>query len=254
MSNFIVNNSKSLTDFNNRLDTYWIDFCSSSITTDEIFYYYQIEDNLKLIDSQKNNPKALALAMQHSNQEFLELLLLSEKIKHKSYDLLDISHTISKSYVLSDDAFKLLIDCFENHNDIFKPYKPKHKKIFIESCVFHFIKSNFLDEKSTSEENHKYFLSFMKKHKVNPYENKFWMLDSLISLRRINTLDIIIDQAKKLEDKEKILSLNSSDIPEETQSYFELKRQEIDKIKQHNKLKSSLLKNEPIVVAKKNKI
>jgi len=253
MSNFIVNNSKSLTDFNNRLDTYWIDYCSSSLTTDEIFCYYQIEENLILIDSPKNNPKALALAMQHSNQEFLELLF-SEKIKNKSYDLLDIAHTITKSYVLSDDAFKLLIDCFENHTNFFKPYKPKHKKIFIESCICHFIKSNFLDEKSTSEENHKYFLSFMKKHKINPYENPFWMLDSLASHRRIETLDIIIDKAKTIEDKEKILSVNSSDMPEETKSYFELKTKEIGKLKQHNKLKISLLQNEPMLVTKKNKI
>lgn len=243
MENFKILNSTQLTNFENRLDSYWIDFNSSHFTTEEISQYYKLDDNIPLIDTIRNNYKALALAIHHSDDEFIEFMLKSPKIKNKEYSLNDISQTIIQNkHFLSNKAIKLIIDCFENQKEIFKDYRLKTKKMFIERAIEYFVDSNFLDKKFGFKENSDYFFFFMKKYKINPYDDKHKIIASLLERESLEALDLLIEKAKKKEDKEKILFFDLTDlsVSKETIKYLDLKQKEYNILQNYNKLKEEI--------------
>lgn len=224
--------------------------------SEHIEKYYKIDRNIPFIDNQNNNNKAAVLAMGCSNYEFFEFLLTSEKIKEKKYSLNNLSLTLSKNQYIDANFAFLLIDCVENKKEIFEDYRLKTKKVFLQSCIDFFISSEDLldSDNNFTYHNQSYFFDFLKKFKINPYEDKYHVIDSLIYNKRLKTLDYLIDSAKKNEDKEKILYHPYSDVSEEVEDFLKVKIKTHETYKSYKELKEKLEPNNSKSISRKIKI
>jgi len=249
MNKFAIKNKEELKRFETLLDAYWMDYSSSEEQTKEIYQYYLQKENLPLIDNRRNNPRALALCLSHSYEDFLDKLLFSEEIKTKSYSLTDISHTLSKNQQTEIDSVFKIIKSIETTPEIFDDFRLKTKKIFMDCILSYFIgNENFL------ENNSDYFFNFIKKNKINIYDNQYEIIDKLIFKDRIETLNLIIEKTKKDSDKEKIVNFNTEDmeISYEIDSWFKEQRQNLAIMKNYKELNTNL--NSQNIKTKKMKI
>lgn len=242
MSKNIISNKEESTRFKTLLESYWMDLSSSPLFSEEINKYYKVDTNLQFIDNTSNNNKAATLAMSCSDYELFEFLLTSDKIKNKKYSLNYISLTLEKNKYINEDFVFLLMDCVENKKEIFEEYKPKIKKVFIRSCLEFFISKGDLMDKEDNflYKNNDLFFNILKKLKVNPYEEKYPVVELLINNSRIKTLDYLIDVAKKEKDKEKVLYFEHPDAPIDVSDFFSIKRKTHERYKEYQKLKNSL--------------
>ena len=242
MSEHLITNEEEARKFKNQLDAYWMDLATSGRYSEHIQKFYRIDRNLPFIDNYINNDRAAILALCCSDYDFFEFLLTSDKIKNKKYSLKNLVLTLAKHEDINKECIFLVIDCFENKKEIFEDIKAKTKKIFIESCISYFTRNeNFYDSNQNFLNKHEdFFFDFLKKYRVNPYENKYNLIGSLIAHNRIHTLDTLIDKAKNDEDKEKILYHQYSLSPKEVHEFLEMKIKSHEAYKEYKNLKSSL--------------
>lgn len=249
MNQFQIKNKEELKRFETLLDAYWMDYSSSEEQTKEIYQYYMQKDNLPIIDNKRNNPRALALCLSHSYEDFLDKLLFSEEIKNKAYSLTDISHTLSKNHQTDIDSILKIVQAIETTPEIFDDFRLKTKKIYLD-CIL----SYFVGNETFLETHSDYFFNFIKKNKINIYENQYELIDKLIFKDRIDTLNIIIENSKKDSDKEKIINFNLDDheISYEIDSWFKEQRHKLEVMNNYKDLNRDL--NSQNIKTKKMKI
>jgi hypothetical protein len=255
MNNLITNQEESKS-FSNLLNAYWMDMASSHTYSNDIYNYYKIDENLPFIDTEVNNSRAAILAMGCNDYDFCEFLLTSDKLKNKKHSLVHLAGTLEKNKYIDEKFAFLLLDCLENKTEMFTDYRLKTKKKLIGSCIEFLIGSGDLMD---SEDNFVYkhqdeFLGLLKKFKINPYEEKYHIIESLISNGRIKTLDYLIDSAKKDVDKEKILYLPYDNAPSGVEEFLELKRKTHETYKNYRDLKNNLSQDDDKPKIKRSKI